>query len=105
MAEFEAEDQGAFLKFVTSCSKPPVLGFKTLQPPFMIRMVTDASQEDRYTLGSSVVNFFRPGTNTDRLPTSSTCFNLLKLPMYKSKRVLREKLKYSINSGAGFELS
>eukprot|EP00729_Bicosta_minor_P000348 gene348-15252_t len=63
------------------------------------------SAEDRYTLGSAVINFFRPGTDTSRLPTSSTCFNLLKLPIYKSRRALKEKLLYSINSGAGFELS
>lgn len=105
VGEMDIEEQGRFLKFVTSCSKPPVLGFQTLHPPFAIRAVTDSSQEDSYTLGSSVVNFFRTGTNTERLPTSSTCFNLLKLPMYKSKRVLKEKLKYSIKSGAGFELS
>jgi hypothetical protein len=48
---------------------------------------------------------FRGGTNTERLPTASTCFNLLKLPLYKSKRVLRDKLRYALNAGAGFELS
>jgi len=31
--------------------------------------------------------------------------NLLKLPKYKSKEMLREKLIYAIESGAGFELS
>ena len=103
--ELPPEEQARFLKFVTSCSKPPVLGFAALQPPFSIRAVTESSAEDRYTLGSAVINFFRPGTDTSRLPTSSTCFNLLKLPIYKSRRALKEKLLYSINSGAGFELS
>ena len=28
-----------FLKFVTSCSKPPLLGFENLEPPFSIRCV------------------------------------------------------------------
>ena len=41
----------------------------------------------------------------DRLPTASTCMNLLKLPEFKDKETLREKLLYAIESGAGFELS
>ena len=50
--------------------------------------------------------FFGVGRKeTGRLPTASTCFNLLKLPNFKSKKVLREKLLYAIRSGAGFELS
>ncbi|KAG0258703.1 Ubiquitin-protein ligase E3B [Actinomortierella ambigua] len=40
-----------------------------------------------------------------RLPTSSTCFNLLKLPPFSSKAVLRDKIRYAILSGTGFELS
>ena len=42
---------------------------------------------------------------TQRLPTASTCFNLLKLPFYSSKAVLRDKLVQAIGAGAGFELS
>lgn len=41
----------------------------------------------------------------DRLPTASTCFNLLKLPNYTRKVVLKEKLRYALSSNAGFELS
>ena len=41
----------------------------------------------------------------DKLPTSSTCFNVLKLPTYSSEKVLREKLIYVIEAGAGFELT
>lgn len=105
VAEFTVEEQAMFLKFVTSCSKPPVLGFATLQPALSVRAVTDDSDPHGYSLGSAIGNFFRPGINTDRLPTSSTCFNLLKLPIYKSKKILKEKLKYAITSGAGFELA
>jgi ubiquitin-protein ligase E3 C len=39
------------------------------------------------------------------LPSTSTCVNLLKLPRYTNAKVLREKLLYAINSGAGFDLS
>jgi ubiquitin-protein ligase E3 C len=41
----------------------------------------------------------------DRLPTSATCMNLLKLPPYKSKEIIHEKLLYAITAGAGFDLS
>ncbi len=32
--EFDPKERVAFLKFVTSCSKPPLLGFEHLEPPF-----------------------------------------------------------------------
>ncbi|KAK8985991.1 hypothetical protein V6N11_037710 [Hibiscus sabdariffa] len=41
----------------------------------------------------------------DRLPTSATCMNLLKLPPYGSKEQLEAKLMYAINADAGFDLS
>ena len=41
----------------------------------------------------------------DRLPSASTCFNLLKLPSYPKKSILKEKLKYAIQANCGFELS
>ncbi|TFK31976.1 HECT-domain-containing protein [Crucibulum laeve] len=81
---FDQEQRRALLRFVTSCSRPPLLGFKELVPNFSIR---DA------------------GSDQDRLPTSSTCVNLLKLPRYPNERKLREKLLQAIMSGAGFDLS
>ena len=35
--DFDIRDRALFLKFVTSCSKPPLLGFQHLEPPFSIR--------------------------------------------------------------------
>lgn len=35
-----------FLQFVTSCSKPPLLGFSHLEPPFSIRCVEVGDDED-----------------------------------------------------------
>ena len=84
-AELSVEDQAALLKFVTSCERPPSLGFASLQPPFTIQRV-DCSDDQR-------------------LPTASTCFNILKLPTYSSSKVMREKLLQSIHSKAGFDLS
>ncbi|MBW0472869.1 hypothetical protein O181_012584 [Austropuccinia psidii MF-1] len=45
------------------------------------------------------------GNDLNRLPTSSTCINLLKLPEYRDENQLKEKILYSINSNAGFDLS
>ncbi|XP_047364383.1 ubiquitin-protein ligase E3C [Vespa velutina] len=81
--EFNDQQKSKLLKFVTSCSRPPLLGFKELDPPFCIQHA-----------GS-----------VDRLPTSSTCMNLLKLPDFPNEKTLREKLLYAIEAGAGFELS
>ncbi|KAJ0067507.1 hypothetical protein NL108_007981, partial [Boleophthalmus pectinirostris] len=38
-SDFSAEERAMFLKFVTSCSRPPLLGFAYLKPPFSIRCV------------------------------------------------------------------
>lgn len=81
--EFDEESKRALLKFVTSCPRAPLLGFKELDPPFCIQ----SSGKD------------------SRLPTASTCMNLLKMPEFTDEEILREKLHYSIYSGAGFELS
>lgn len=83
LQELQPEDKGRFLMFVTSCSRPPLLGFKTLYPQFGIHLVPD------YT----------------RLPTASTCANLLKLPNYQSCDTLKQKLLEAIRSECGFDLS
>ena len=84
MKEMSDDERRAVLKFVTSTPRAPLLGFGTLNPRFSIR---DA------------------GRDQDRLPSTSTCVNLLKLPMYEDERTLKEKLLYSVFSGAGFDLS
>lgn len=102
------EEHSLFLKFVTSCSKPPLLGFAHLEPPFSIRCVEVGDDEDTGdTVGSVVRGFLAVGRRdpVHRLPTASTCFNLLKLPNYQKKATLRNKLKYAIASNTGFELS
>ena len=65
------------------------------------------SQDSGDTVGSVLKGFFniRKKDPVGRLPTSSTCFNLLKLPNYQKKSTLRDKLRYSITSNTGFELS
>lgn len=66
--------------------RPPPLGFASMNPPFTIQRVGITH-------------------DSEKLPSASTCFNILKLPTYSSEKVLREKLTYVIVSGAGFELS
>lgn len=73
----------ATLHFITAAPRPPACGFSGLQPPFAIQAVSD----------------------TDRLPSASTCFNTLKLPAYGSAAELKEKLLTAVSSGAGFDLS
>lgn len=106
--DFTENERAMFLKFVTSCSKPPVLGFAHLKPPFSIRCVEVGDDEDTGdTIGSVIRGFFtiRKKDPLNRLPTSSTCFNLLKLPNYQKRSTLRDKLRYAVNSNTGFELS
>ncbi|KAM6340582.1 ubiquitin-protein ligase E3B isoform 4-T13 [Alca torda] len=106
--DFGPEERAMFLKFVTSCSRPPLLGFAYLKPPFSIRCVEVSDDQDTGdTLGSVLRGFFtiRKKEPGGRLPTSSTCFNLLKLPNYSKKSILREKLRYAISMNTGFELS
>ncbi|XP_042898295.1 ubiquitin-protein ligase E3B [Parasteatoda tepidariorum] len=106
--DFTQEEHRMFLKFVTSCSKPPLLGFAHLEPAFSIRCVEVSDDQDTGdTVGSVLRGFFtiRKKDPVNRLPTSSTCFNLLKLPNYQKKSTLREKLRYAITCNTGFELS
>ncbi|CAB3235019.1 unnamed protein product [Arctia plantaginis] len=106
--DFSENERAMFLKFVTSCSKPPVLGFAHLKPQFSIRCVEVGDDEDTGdTIGSVIRGFFtiRKKDPLNRLPTSSTCFNLLKLPNYQKRSTLRDKLRYAVNSNTGFELS
>ncbi|CAK4030669.1 related to E3 ubiquitin ligase [Lecanosticta acicola] len=84
MSKLPDEERRKVLKFVTSTPRGPLLGFSHLNPKFSIR--DSGGDENRY-------------------PTTSTCVNLLKLPIYRSEKTLREKLLAAVNSGAGFDLS
>ena len=88
LEEFAAEDRAAFLHFVTSCSRPPLLGFEILNPRFCVHRVP-----------------LPEGTNDVPLPTASTCMSLLKLPDYGDEQMLKSKLLMAVHSRSGFELS
>jgi ubiquitin-protein ligase E3 C len=84
MEDLDDSDRRKVLKYVTSTPRAPLSGFSQLNPRFSIR---DA------------------GGDEERLPSTSTCVNLLKLPRYSTASTLRHKLLYAVNSGAGFDLS
>ncbi|KAK1827684.1 hypothetical protein QBC39DRAFT_167566 [Podospora conica] len=84
MRDFSDGERREVLKFVTSTPRAPLLGFSQLNPPFSIR---DGGGDDT------------------RLPSASTCVNLLKLPRYSTLEQLRLKLLQAVKSGAGFDLS
>lgn len=80
---FDQEQRKKLLKFATSRSRPPLFGFKNLIPNFAI-----------HNSGSA-----------DRLPSASTCLNLLKIPPVEDYRTLKDKLICAIESESGFDLS
>lgn len=81
---FSQEELSLMLRFVTSCPRAPLFGFRNLYPPFTISKVS-IDRDD------------------EKLPTAQTCVNTLRLPTYSNWKKTREKLLYSIKSGAGFE--
>mmetsp|Transcript_19892 Transcript_19892/g.22768 ORF Transcript_19892/g.22768 Transcript_19892/m.22768 type:complete len:1149 (-) Transcript_19892:4-3450(-) len=88
--ELSFEQQRKFLRFMTSCSRQPLLGFSSLEPFPAIQQIRLRDDER---------------SKNSRLPTSSTCMNLLKLPNYEDRNLLKQKLLAAVESGTGFELT
>ncbi|XP_024134815.1 ubiquitin-protein ligase E3A [Oryzias melastigma] len=76
---FSEEQKRLFLQFTTGTDRAPVGG-----------------------LGKLKMIIAKNGSDTDRLPTSHTCFNALLLPEYSSKDKLRERLLKAITYAKGF---
>eukprot|EP00871_Galdieria_phlegrea_P003686 jgi/Galph1/4318/GphlegSOOS_G2983.1 len=79
--EMTLEEKLHLLSFVTGSDRAPVGGLGRLR--FVIQ---------------------RAGSDTDRLPTAHTCFNVLLLPEYSSKDKLRDRLLTAIKNAQGFGL-
>ena len=75
--EFSQKEKEKFLFFCTSLKRLPIGGFERLRPKFTITKSYSA------------------------VPTSSTCVNMLKLPILPYKK-LKDILLYVINADAGF---
>ncbi|KAM6939079.1 ubiquitin-protein ligase E3A [Lycodopsis pacificus] len=76
---FGEEQKRLFLQFTTGTDRAPVGG-----------------------LGKLKMIIAKNGSDTDRLPTSHTCFNALLLPEYSCKDKLRERLLKAITYAKGF---
>jgi len=85
VAGFTPEQQSKLLRFVTSSPRAPLLGFRFLNPSFCVHRADSDG-----------------GT---RLPSASTCMNLLKLPEYGDFETTKSKLLMAIEASTGFGLS
>lgn len=70
-----------FLFFVTGTDRPPLLGFKYMNP--MLCIARDHADG---------------GDPKNRFPTAATCMNMLRLPKYYKKEDLKRVMDYVINS-------
>jgi len=81
VAAMSTADQHKLLSFATGSDRVPVGGFSEME--FVIQ---------------------RQGEDSEALPTSHTCFNVLLLPEYSSKEKLQRKLEFAILQTEGFML-
>lgn len=98
MKGFEPSERCMLLKFVTSCSRAPLLGFKYLQPTFIIHKVCFWTLAYEFMWNSLFGSLFFTfvllclkvscdtslwaaigGQDVERLPSASTCYNTLKV--------------------------
>ncbi|XP_076347770.1 ubiquitin-protein ligase E3A-like [Tachypleus tridentatus] len=77
--KFSLDEKRKFLQFATGSDRAPVGGLSKLK-----------------------LVIARNGSDSDRLPTAHTCFNVLLLPEYTTKEKLRERLLKAINYSKGF---
>jgi hypothetical protein len=83
LASLDEPAKRQFLQFVTGCERVPVGGLARLSPPFVI---------------------MKNGGQSDRLPTSHTCFHALLLPEYTSKEHLADRMSLALDNAHGFGL-
>ncbi|XP_077863624.1 ubiquitin-protein ligase E3A-like [Saccoglossus kowalevskii] len=76
---FDEEDKKRLLMFTTGSDRVPIGGLSKLK-----------------------LIIARNGPDSDRLPTSHTCFNVLLLPDYSSKEKLNERLLKAVSNAKGF---
>ncbi|XP_040567809.1 probable E3 ubiquitin-protein ligase HERC4 isoform X2 [Lepeophtheirus salmonis] len=79
--ELSLDDKKKFLLFLTGTDRIPIVGMKAVN--LIIQRTTD----------------------TEYLPVAHTCFNILDLPDYNSRAILKKKLLISIECTQGFGLA
>lgn len=73
------EDKRKLLQFTTGSDRVPIGGLSRLK-----------------------LVIARNGSDSDRLPTAHTCFNVLLLPEYSTREKLKDRLVKAINYSKGF---
>eukprot|EP00931_Biecheleriopsis_adriatica_P089341 TRINITY_DN63495_c0_g1_i1.p1 TRINITY_DN63495_c0_g1~~TRINITY_DN63495_c0_g1_i1.p1 ORF type:complete len:816 (-),score=131.53 TRINITY_DN63495_c0_g1_i1:5-2338(-) len=81
VGSFSEDELGRFAVFVCSSTRMPSKGWADLN-----------------------LTVQKNGEGDDRLPTAYTCFNLLLLPLYSSREVLRARLLQALDETQGFGL-
>ncbi len=81
-----------------------VKSWSTEQKKLLLNFVTGSDRIPITGLASLTFIIQRNGPDSDRLPTSLTCFGRLLLPEYSSKEKLEKVLLKSILNGKGFGL-
>ncbi|KAF3923898.1 hypothetical protein AA313_de0208063 [Arthrobotrys entomopaga] len=76
---YDNNQKRALLEFVTASDRVPVSGISSVM--FVIQ---------------------RNGGDSERVPTSLTCFGRLLLPEYSGRKKMREKLRVALENGRGF---
>jgi hypothetical protein len=77
--QYDLDDRRKLLEFVTASDRVPITGYESMT--FVIA---------------------RNGSDTENLPTSSTCFGKLMLPQYDSREKMKRKLDLAIQNSQGF---
>ena len=102
LTQFTKDERKTLLRFVTSSASPPFGGFKHLHPPFTLHKVR--CDVNNGVVGGALASLGL-AKDVERLPTASTCFNILKLPNFRRLETMKAKLRTAMHAGAGFELS
>ncbi|KAI9769154.1 MAG: hypothetical protein M1840_004505 [Geoglossum simile] len=74
-------------------------------PTLKLRLLEFVTASDRVPVGGEANITFvvqRNGPDSERVPTSLTCFGRLLVPEYRSRRKLKEKLRIALENGRGF---
>ena len=91
-----SEKRSKLLRFCTGSERVPAGGFDRLMG------YDDGSSDQplqRFTVSLALT------LTSDHLPTASSCFNKLNLPMYRTKEELLTKLELALQETRGFDLS
>eukprot|EP00919_Chromeraceae_sp_WS-2016_P020644 GHVR01049017.1.p1 GENE.GHVR01049017.1~~GHVR01049017.1.p1 ORF type:complete len:186 (-),score=38.98 GHVR01049017.1:395-952(-) len=112
LKEFDASYRGKFLRFVCGRSKLPLswshpsMHERDYEPArdFELLLLSDSSALESAADDAMFFVSRVEGTVDDRLPFASTCFFSLKLPLYSSKKILKDKLMLAVNVCTAIDL-